>query len=208
MALNWLAITRPRRILWPLGLITLWLVSSCSHLSAPVSTTISEDPVILVNSKPSGFPEVVDEVEVSRYTGLWYEIASYPTFFNEGCVATIAVYTLRPDGQLDILNQCNTRRPNGPIQSIRGVGRVTDPRTNAKLRVRLEGNPVPAPYWIIDLDQVDYQYAVVSDPFRSTLFILSRQPTLSSALFEGILFRLQQQGYDLQRLSVTRQPRR
>ncbi len=88
------------------------------------------------------------------------------------------------------------------------MGRVTDSETNAKLALTFEGSSFEEPYWIIDLDAESYQYAVVSNPQRTGLFILSRQPTLSSVVFEGILRRLLDQDYDLSRLRITSQQRR
>ena len=51
-------------------------------------------------------PQVVEYVDLARYTGLWYEIASNPTLFERGCVGTTATYTARPDGLIDVLNRC------------------------------------------------------------------------------------------------------
>lgn len=58
-------------------------------------------------------PQVVSYVELNRYTGLWYEIASNPTAFEVGCVGTTAQYTARPDGIIDVENQCYIRRIGG-----------------------------------------------------------------------------------------------
>ncbi|NJK63214.1 MAG: lipocalin family protein [Synechococcaceae cyanobacterium SM2_3_1] len=147
-------------------------------------------------------------MDLNRYQGLWYEIASYPASFSIGCVGTTATYTLQPDNRLGILNECKVRRFQGFEREARAVGRVADSETNAKLALTFEGNSFEEPYWIIDLDAENYQYAVVSNPQRSGLFILSRQPTLSSVAYEGILERLLAQDYDLSRLRITSQQRR
>jgi tRNA-dihydrouridine synthase len=43
-------------------------------------------------------------VDLDRYVGKWYEIASDPTPLNEGCTATTAEYTARDDGTIGDVN--------------------------------------------------------------------------------------------------------
>ncbi len=143
-------------------------------------------------------PEVVPFVDLGRYVGKWYEIARYPTSFQADCASSTADYTARPDGSIGVLNTC-LAADGSLVSTIEGSATVADPTTNAKLTVTFPSVPFPAPYWIIDLGQ-DYDYAVVSDPFRQTLFILSRTPTLDQPTLDGILGRLVEQGYDPARL--------
>lgn len=60
-------------------------------------------------------PEVVPFVDVARYVGTWYEIASYPDRFQKGCSDTAATYTLLPNGKIEDLNRC-TRGGTAPRQ--------------------------------------------------------------------------------------------
>jgi apolipoprotein D and lipocalin family protein len=143
-------------------------------------------------------PAVVPYVDLTRYVGFWYEIARYPTSFQADCASSRANYTALPDGTIGVLNTC-LAADGTVVSTIEGSASVADPTTNAKLTVSFPGVPFPAPYWIIDLDP-NYQYAVVSDPVRLTLFILSRTPTLAPATLDGILSRLVDQGYDPARL--------
>ena len=50
--------------------------------------------------------ETVAHVDLAHYLGTWYEIASFPQSFQRGCTATTATYTLRSDGEIDVLNRC------------------------------------------------------------------------------------------------------
>ncbi|MDH4281235.1 MAG: lipocalin family protein [Myxococcales bacterium] len=145
--------------------------------------------------------ETVPEVDLNRYLGTWYEIASYPQSFQEGCTGTTATYTLRDDGQIDVLNECRKGSLDGKEDSARGRARVVDRDTNAKLEVSFF-RPFWGDYWIIDLGP-DYEYAVVGHPSRDYLWILSRTPTLDEATYEGISSRLEQEGYPLDRLQKT-----
>ena len=143
-------------------------------------------------------PTVVSYVDLTRYVGRWYEIARYPTSFQADCVSSTADYTARPDGTIGVFNTC-LAADGSVVSTIEGSASVVDPKTNAKLTVTFPGVPFPADYWIIDLGQ-DYEYAVVSDPLRLTLFILSRTPTLDQPALDAILSRLGDQGYDPARL--------
>ena len=147
--------------------------------------------------------EVVPSVDLSRYVGRWYEIASFPTWFQKGCVESTAEYRLRPDGDIDVLNQCR-KGPDGALDSASGRAWVADPATNAKLQVQFFW-PFRGDYWIIDLGR-DYDYAVVGHPSRDYLWILSRAPQMDAGRYERVLERLRQQGYDVSRLVRTRPP--
>ena len=148
--------------------------------------------------------ETVPQVDLERYLGTWYEIASYPQRFQEGCTGTTATYSLRSDGQIDVLNECRKGSLDGPEDVAEGRARVVDGTRNAKLEVTFFW-PFWGDYWIIDLGP-DYEYAVVGNPSRDYLWILSRTPTLDQAVYEGILSRIEEMGYPLDRLEKTLQP--
>jgi len=149
--------------------------------------------------------EVVADVDLERYTGTWYEIASYPQWFQRGCVATRATYKLRDDGRIDVLNQCRDKTFDGALREARGVAWVVDPNeTNAKLEVQFFW-PFSGDYWIIELDP-DYRYAVIGNPSREYLWILSRTPTLPAEQYAQLLERIESHGYTLDRLQRTPQP--
>lgn len=144
--------------------------------------------------------EVVEKVDIERYMGIWYEIAKYPNSFEAGCFAVTAEYTLRDDGSVTVHNVCRSEDGQSIERTITGFATVADKETNAKLTVYFF-YPFGAPYWIIDLDQ-EYRYAVVGDPTRSFLWILSRTPTLDEETYNGILSRLPAKGYDPARLEL------
>ncbi len=147
--------------------------------------------------------DVADNVDIASYTGLWYEIARYPTRFQEGCYAVTAEYTLRDDGRVRVVNACHEDSVDGPIRTIEGFAEVADDETNARLTVYFF-YPFGAPYWILELDE-DYRWAVIGEPSRTYLWILSRTPTLDAQTYEAILTRLPEKGYDPARLMLTPQ---
>ena len=148
--------------------------------------------------------EAVPQVDIERYLGTWYEIASYPQRFQEGCTATTATYTLRSDGEIDVLNKCRKGGLDGPEEVAEGRARVVDRESNAKLEVSFFW-PFWGDYWIIDLGP-DYEYAVVGHPSRDYLWILSRTQTLDDEVYDGILSRIEANGYPLEPLEKTLQP--
>ena len=147
--------------------------------------------------------ETVAYVDLQRYAGTWYEIANYPQRFQRGCTATTATYILREDGEVNVVNRCRKGTIDGPEDSARGRARVVDRRSNAKLEVSFF-RPFWGDYWIIDLGK-EYDYAVVGHPSRDYLWILSRTPTMDESIYEDILERLRDRGYQLNRLQKTLQ---
>lgn len=153
-------------------------------------------------------PKTVAFVDLDRYAGLWYEIARYPTAFDENAVAVTALYTPNDNGTVSVLNQGLVGSLNGAPTSIRGVARVIDQRTNAKLAVRFDRAGIEDfefPYWIIDLGE-DYEYAVVSNPGKSVLYILSRTPTMDDEFYADLVQQLAVRGFNPDTIELTPQP--
>ena len=152
---------------------------------------------------PAGPPlRTVDRVDLQRYAGRWYEIATIPMSFQKGCVGVTATYAIREDGDVDVVNTCRKETLDGEERSVKGKAWSVDP-SNAKLEVQFFW-PFHGSYWIIDLAG-DYQWAVVGHPDRDYLWILSRSPQMDPATYDGILARLRAQGYDTSRLAKTPQ---
>ena len=147
--------------------------------------------------------QAVAQVDLSRYLGTWYEIANFPQSFQRGCTATTATYTLRKDGDIDVLNRCRKGSLDGKEKSALGRAEVVDRTTNAKLVVSFF-RPFWGDYWIIELAD-DYSYAVVGHPGRDYLWILARKPTMAEATYQGIVARLEAHGYETSRLVRTLQ---
>jgi apolipoprotein D and lipocalin family protein len=98
--------------------------------------------------------QVVNELDVSRYLGTWYSVASIPTTFERACAqGTTATYTLLPNGQIEVLNVCFSG--DGRRIEARGRAWVPDARQPGKLKVSFVNflglRFFPADYWVIDL---------------------------------------------------------
>ncbi|AUM11521.1 lipocalin family protein [Ketobacter alkanivorans] len=152
--------------------------------------------------------ETVPYVEVERYMGVWYQISAYETNFNEGLVGVTAEYTLLADGSVQVYNKGYLDTLDGPLDEILGNAVVVDEETNSRLKVSFPGVPnFPwANYLIVILDEEDYQYAVVTDPLKYTLFVLNRTPQMEAGLYSEILTQLDEMGIDTEKLLLTPQP--
>jgi len=132
----------------------------------------------------------VKSVDLQRYAGTWYELASYPQFFEKGCTNVKATYTAKP-GYIEVYNQSIKK---GKVNDIKGKAFVVDNSGNAKLKVQFFW-PFKGNYWIIDLAD-DYSWALVSDPKRKTLWILSRTPKMEETLYESLIAKLVERGFE------------
>jgi apolipoprotein D and lipocalin family protein len=151
---------------------------------------------------------VVPFVDLDRYAGDWFEIARFPNRFQRQCVGDVrTTYARRTDGRVDVVNRCRTAE--GETEA-RGVARIVDERTFAKLKVRfapawLSWLPmVWGDYWIIGLAP-DYSWAVVGDPDRDYLWILARAPHLDDASTAAAQAAARDNGFDVERLVPTSQ---
>lgn len=142
----------------------------------------------------------VPEVNLSRYTGKWFEIASIPHSFQKQCVRGVtAEYRDLGDQGIEVVNSCETQ--DGSRSMSTGRAKVVDPESNAKLKVTFVKfvwwiYSFGGDYWVIDLDK-DYRYAVVGHPTRKYGWILSRTPQLPKDDLQLIAEKLKSQGYDL-----------
>ena len=145
--------------------------------------------------------ETVSHVDLNRYMGVWYEIARYPNSFQRGCVGSRATYSFLEDGRVSVLNECYDGSFIGKLRSAKGKAWVVDKETNAKLKVSFFWF-FAGDYWIIDLGR-DYEYAVIGNPKRKYLWILSRNKEIDEPVYEGILSRLRDNQYDTSKLIKT-----
>jgi len=145
--------------------------------------------------------KTVPSVDLARYLGTWYEIANFPQRFQRGCTASTATYSLRTDGDIDVINRCRMDTPDGPEKVARGRARVVDKTTHAKLEVSFF-RPFWGDYWVVDLG-ANYEFAVVGHPSRDYLWILARQPRLDPQVYDAIVSRLAAQGYETNRIERT-----
>ena len=97
------------------------------NLMLPVLMGFVASAVPLVAAAADTAPQLKPfGVDLNRYMGKWYEIASFPQWFQKGCVASAATYTLRKDGDVDVLNQCRDKTLDGKQRNAKGKAWVVD----------------------------------------------------------------------------------
>lgn len=150
---------------------------------------------------------VVQNVDLTRYQGRWYEIASIPSRFQPSTgTNSRASYVLREDKTVDVLNETWV---HGKRSHIQGKAWKADPTSpDAKLKVRfmvppfLPVFPVMGDYWVMKLDE-NYQWALVGVPSRTNLWVLSRMKEMSEEIYKEILEHATNEGYDVSKLHKT-----
>ena len=167
-------------------LLTVLLASGSAEAGSPTTSPLT----------------TVDSLDLRRYSGTWYEIARYSNRFQRYCESdTTAEYTVRTDGKVQVVNSC--RQKDGKTKTARGTARVVDKSSNAKLKVTFFW-PFYGDYWVIGLSP-DYRYAIVGEPKRKYLWILSRTPEMDEGTYKEALEQIRTAGYDPDKLLKTRQ---
>jgi apolipoprotein D and lipocalin family protein len=151
-------------------------------------------------------PRTVERLDLDRYLGTWYEIASFPTYFQRKCVATQAIYSLRDDGRVRVENACRDKTQSGDWNRIEGVAWPAEPGNFARLKVQFFW-PLRGDYWVLALDP-EYRWALVGHPSRDYLWVLSRTRAIGESLYDEIVALARAQGYDVSKLRRTLQPTR
>lgn len=142
-------------------------------------------------------------VDIEKYIGKWYEIAAIPQLFQAGCAASTAEYEFGEDETISVKNSCFNYYLNRDVVATASA-RVVDPETNAKLKVAFFGPE--GDYWILDL-AADYSWAIVGEPNRESLWILSRKPQMDSGLYNLLIQRIEEKfGYDTSEIKIRYQP--
>lgn len=136
----------------------------------------------------------VPEIDLQQYSGRWFEIARLPVRFERDSDRNVtAEYAAMPDGKIRVENRAT--QPNGKLRSAHGVARIPNPDEPAKLRVKFFPIAPSADYWVIGLDFA-YRWAIVGEPHRKCLWVLSRTPGLDGATLERVLRDVDVAGYD------------
>ena len=140
----------------------------------------------------------VSGFDVDRYLGTWYEIARLDHSFERGLEQVSAEYSLRDDGGIRVVNQ-GYDRIKQRWERAEGKAYFIGDRDVGRLKVSFFG-PFYGGYNIIDLDHESYQYALVSGPNTSYLWILARQPQLDSSIIKRLLAKASGLGFDTSRM--------
>lgn len=173
-------------------------------LGASVAGFLLGSLTVASTSKKSYPPlEVAENVDLDRYAGEWYEIARLPTIFEKDCHGTKAEYTVTEDNTLQIVNSCHKGSLDGKLKTVKGKAYVVDEETHAKLKVQYYW-PFKGDYWILEVGD-DYDYALVGEPSRKKLWILSREPQINLDRLQILTEKAKELGFNTDKLIYTTQ---
>ena len=161
-----------------------WTLLAAAMLSGCLGVPASVEPV-------QGF-------DLNRYLGKWYEIARLDHSFEEGLDNVTAVYSLRDDGGVNVVNRGFLSKDD-VYQQAEGRAYFVNDSDEGYLKVSFF-RPFYASYVIFELDQDGYQYAFVSGPDTSFLWLLSRTPTVEQALLDHFIETSASLGFDTEEL--------
>ena len=150
-------------------------------------------------SVPDGVSPI-NNFELDRYLGRWYEVARFDHSFERDLEAVSAEYSTRDDGGITVINS-GRNTDSGEIQQAEGRAYFVEGPSIGHLKVSFFG-PFFGSYVIFEIDQEDYQYAFVAGNNTDYLWLLSRSPLVSDELLEQFKARAIALGYDLQELIV------
>lgn len=147
----------------------------------------------------------VKNVDLQRYTGKWYEIARFDHRFERGLVGCTAEYTLLDGGKIKVVNSGYKNKLTGKFKAARGRAFVPDMSDPGKLRVSFFPF-VYADYYILELEQEYYDWALVGSSSPHYLWILSRNPRPEPETLARILTKARARGYNVNALIFPEQP--
>ena len=141
---------------------------------------------------------VVKKLDIERYLGKWYEIARYDHSFERGLVGVTASYSLRKNGKIKVVNAGFKKTINGQKSEAIGTAKIPDPEIPSKLKVSFfwffYGD-----YYVLELDE-NYQWAIIGSSSDKYLWILCRSPQMDENLYNELLNKLLNKGYDVNKL--------
>lgn len=139
---------------------------------------------------------VIDDFDLSKYLGTWYEIARFDHSFEKGLDNVTAEYLLRDDGMVDVIN---SGWKDGKFEVANGKAKQPDPLTDpAHLKVSFFLF-FYSDYNVMMLDD-SYQVSLVGSKSPKYLWILSRTPELSDSVLDAVLEEAESRGYDTGKL--------
>jgi len=135
--------------------------------------------------------------ELERYLGKWYEIARLDHSFERGLKNIVAEYSLREDGGLNVKNR-GFSLTDKKWNEATGKAYFVNSSKEGYLKVSFFG-PFYGSYIIFELDK-DYQYAFVSGPDLSYLWLLSRTPVVPKKVLTDFVNKSKALGFNTQKL--------
>jgi apolipoprotein D and lipocalin family protein len=135
----------------------------------------------------------VPPIDLPRFMGKWYVIASIPTRFEKSAYNAVETYELQPDGNVDTMFRFRDSAFDTPVKTIHSTGYVKGGTGNAVWAVQVFW-PIKAQYIVAYLND-DYTQTIVARDARDYTWIMARTPTIPQADYEALVSRVMNLGY-------------
>ena len=145
----------------------------------------------------------VENFQSEKYLGTWYEIARIDHRFERGLSQVTANYSMREDGGIKVVNRGYSAAKNTWSESV-GKAYFVNKADQGYLKVSFFG-PFYGSYIIFELDQENYQYALVGGPDYSYFWLLSRTPKIDAELQKRLIDHAVSLGYDRSKIMLVEQ---
>lgn len=173
------------------------------HSRLKVATTMAL--LSLLGACRSSHPPLTTEplVDLPRFMGDWYVIASIPTSIERGAHNAVESYHLDADGSIATTFTFRKESFAGELERHCPRGFVRDTRSNAVWGMQFLW-PIKADYRIVHVSP-DYQRTIIGREKRDYVWIMARTPQLSAADWQDLRDRVAREGYDLTQLVLVPQ---
>lgn len=149
--------------------------------------------------------ETVDQVDLERFMGDWYVIASIPTFIEKAAYNAVESYSLNPDGTVSTVFTFREGDFDGEPKRYTPTGFVRNDESNARWGMQFVW-PIKADYRIIYLSD-DYGQTVIGRRKRDYVWIMARTPQIPETRYQELVQIVGNHGYDISELrKVPQQP--
>ena len=169
-------------------------------LAAPAAALL----LLALPAQAAQAPEPVREVELTKMTGRWYEVARTPNAMQKDCEAATSDWALDGKGY-DVVQTCRRGSPDGPKKEWKASAAITDPVKKAKFKLSFFGGVVNQEYWILD-HRTDQGWLIMGTPGGNYVWLMSKAPQLAASARSQALARIRQLGYDVSKLEFPEQP--
>ncbi|MFB6317511.1 lipocalin family protein [Saccharicrinis sp. FJH54] len=142
--------------------------------------------------------ETVNQLDLKKYTGTWYEIARLPNSFEKGLKCTTANYSINDDGSIKVVNKGHKTDEPDKVKQSTGKALVPDKAEPGKLKVSFQW-PFYGKYWVLKLDP-EYKHVLVGTPSGKYLWLLSRNPDMDDREMLEYVEYAKSKGFNIQNL--------
>lgn len=199
-------------VAWGIAMAALSLIAM--HLQPTplpkslTATALGTIMILTLGACQSAHPPIVTapRVDLERFMGDWYVIASIPTFLERDIYNAVESYRLDSDGSIDTTFTFNKGASDGPAKKYTPRGFVRDTDTNAVWGMQFIW-PVKADYRIVYVSD-EYEQTIIGREARDYVWIMARTPEIADSDYQALLAMVEREGYDTGKLRRVPQRRR